>query len=137
MHFRVSELSLCQICNWKTECGHNIYFDIITIYSQWLLYIFIWGISLYFISNFLVKTAGLLELRRLDMWCCVKYHNFTWLYFEKLQTQKDFNVPLFRANIVQKTDCITVSGVNSFLLLSVYVVTSNNKCSTHTVSVAL
>ncbi len=28
----------------------------------------------------------------------------TELYFVKLQTQKDFNVPLFSANIIQKTD---------------------------------
>lgn len=60
VQFRVSVLSLCQICNWNVEFGHNIYFVIITIYSQWLLYIFIWGISLYFITLFLVKTAGLL-----------------------------------------------------------------------------
>jgi len=37
------------ICNWKMEFGHNNYFIIITIYSQWLLYVFILGISLYFI----------------------------------------------------------------------------------------
>lgn len=87
--FSVSVLSLWRICNWKMEFGHNIYFVIITIYSQWLLCFYLGHFIVFHKTNFLVNTAGLHELGRLDMWCCYASQcHITELYFVKLQTLK-------------------------------------------------
>lgn len=88
VQFSVSVLSLWRICNWKMEFGHNNYFIIITIYSQWLLCFYF---GHFIVTNFLVlhvKHSRFTWIGEVGyvMLCYASQCHITELYFVKLQT---------------------------------------------------